>query len=269
MLMAEEPDQLSENFLRYVTGRMRPDEALSFEDRLLSDHAFSDAVALCEQELIDRYAVGNLNAADRAALQPWIEAAPRRMQRMRIALSLQELGSRTSQRRWSMRFVLPIAAAIAGLAVLTWMAGKRLGHNPGPARETAARNGASAGSGTAPKATGPSAPADQIILVVAERVRGETPTQLVTPRRNSTATLQVLLPEGAANGSYHIRLTHSEGGQSAVLDEREVKPVVTGNRLYLIAHLPEGALVPGSYTVSVDGSESFLSRITLRASTHN
>jgi len=267
--MAEEPDQLGENFLRYVTGRMKPDEALSFEDRLLSDHAFSDAAAVSEQNLIDSYAAGELNEADRAALQPWIEAAPRRMQRVRLSLSLQDLGSCKVERRWGMRFVLPIAAVIAGLAILTWMAGKHFGHSARATSETATRNGTPAGSGAASTSTNPPAPADQVILVVAERVRGEIPAHFVTPRRNSALTLQVLLPEGAANAPYRIRVARAEGRPDVVLDERGVKPVVTGSRLYLIAHLPEDAATPGSYTVSIDGSEeSFLSRITLVESTH-
>ena len=269
MPMAEEPNQLREDFFRYVAGKMSGEEALSFEERLLSDHAFSDAAALSEQELIDRYAAGELNDADWTALQKWIEASPRRVQRVRVAQSLLTLGSTKAQRRFGIRFMLPVAAVIAGLAVLTWMAGKHFRSNAGAAPETATRNGAPAASGKGLQASGLSAPANQVILVVAERVRGEKPAQPVTLPRDSAATLQVLLPEGAANGSYRIRVTKADG-QNTVLDEHEVKPVVIGERLCLSAHFAEGVLMPGSYTVDVEGAvESFLSQITLREPARN
>ena len=264
MPMAEDPNQLCESFLRYVTGRMSEGEALSFEERLLSDHALSDAAAVCEQELIDRYAAGELNEADRTALQTWIEASPRRMQRVRLAQSLLAFANDRVQHRSGMRFVLPIAALIAGLAVLTWMTGKHFRDNAGSVSQTAAQNGASSASEKTPQRNGLATPANQVILVVAERVRGERPPQPMTVPRDSSVTLQVLLPEGAANSSYRLRVTKANA-QSPVLDDRGVKPVATGDRLYLIAHVSAGVLMPGLYTIDVDGAEeSFLSQVTLR-----
>lgn len=265
--MSDDSGQLRDNFLRYVTGGMEPEEVLSFEERLVGDLGFSDAAALCEQELIDAYAAGELNEADTTALQHWLEGSPRRMQRVQLARSLQEIGRRKVQRQWSMRLVLPIAAVIAGLAVLTWMTGRRFVHHPEPASDAVAQKGVPAGSERPPEPPSSPAAPEQVILVVAERVRGDMPAQLVTPQRGSAVALQVLLPADAADSPYRIRVAKSEGSRGAVLDQRGVRPVVTRDRLVLNAHLPGDALTPGSYTVVVDGAqESFVSRMTVHMS---
>jgi len=262
MPIPDQSDQLRDSFLRYVTGKMKPEEALSFEERLLADHAFSDAAALCEQELIDGYAAGEQDDPDRTALSAWIKASPRRMQRLRLARSLQELGSRRTSRQWGMGFVLPIAAVLAGLAVLTMIARRRFEHSLVPAQNMAAQKDARPNS--SPLANAHKAP-ELMILLVAERVRGELPVQVVMSQPGTAATLQLLLPEGAADSRYRIRVEKDDGDQRTVLDNSGVNTVITGDRLVLIAHLPEGVLTPGPYTVTVDGTkESFVSQIKVR-----
>jgi hypothetical protein len=54
----------------------------------ITDQDFSDAVAVHEQDLIDAYALGSLTPEEARSIQTWIEASPRRMQRVGMARAL-------------------------------------------------------------------------------------------------------------------------------------------------------------------------------------
>ncbi len=58
--------------LRYLTGEMSEDKRTAFASRLLGDQEFSDAVAMCEQDLIDAYASETLDQDQMRSIQPWI-----------------------------------------------------------------------------------------------------------------------------------------------------------------------------------------------------
>ena len=264
MLNSEEHDQHRQNFLRYVTGGMSEEEAQRFEEQLISNHEFSDSAAACEQELIDSYAADELNDADRAALQAWIGTSPRRVQRVRVAEALRASANRTAKHRAFGRYVLPIAAVIAGLAVVTWVAGRHFSDKPGSVPETATVQSPPAGQSNAEKTNDLATPPDHVVLIIAERVRGEPLTQLQTPYRNSAVTLQVLLPDGAPEVYYRVRVMKAGGG-AKVVDLRAVKPEVVANRLYLVVELGKGVLTRGTYEVSAVGTEdTFISRITVQ-----
>jgi hypothetical protein len=261
--MAEESNQFCVDFLRYVARRMREEEARGFEERLMNDHAYSDAMAVCEQDLIDRFAAGTLGDSDRTSLKTWIESSPGRVQRVRMAQSLLASARHTAKHRTLVRFVLPIAAVIAGLAVVTWVAGRHFGRTPGSAQEEATLHGVPAGQGNAANTNELSTSTNHVILVIAERVRGEQHTQLLTPFRDSAVTLQVLLPEDSPDGPYHLRMARTTD-RTTVVDLPGLKPVFAGDRLYLIANLHKGVLMPGTYEVSVIGTEdTFISRIAV------
>lgn len=263
MPTTEEMIKLRGDFLRYLRGGMDDAEVQAFEERLLGDQAFSDAAATCEQELIDEYSAGEVNDADKAILHTWIEASPRRIQRLRIARSFLAAKAHKAPKGSRMRFVLPIAAMIAGFAVAMWMMmGRNSGGRTNPVPNTVKRNDAPAGAGVVAKNNGVSAPADQVVLVVAERVRGAQHSQMITQNHDSAVTLQVLLPEGASNGPYRVQVANMR--QNVIVDERGLKPSVTDGRLYLIVHIRDGALTPGSYEVSLDSNEdSYTSNIAV------
>jgi hypothetical protein len=240
-------------------------EAETFEERLLSDQEFSDAAAICEQELIDDYSAGEVDDANRNVLRTWIEASPRRVQRVRFAQSLITTRSHKARRARRVRFLLPIAAMIAGLAVATWMIDRNNGGSANPAPNTAKSNDVKGGSSIVAKGNGASASADRVILVVAERVRGAQHSQMVAHNQNSAITLQVLLPEGAASGPYHLQVKNSRDGRNIVFDEQGLQPSATGQRLYLVVHIHEGALTVGSYEITAASDEdSFTSEITVQ-----
>src|SRR5450432_3561293 len=84
--------------LRYLSSKLPDAELAAFEQRLLTDHAFSDEVAACEQDLIDDYARNRLSPQERSELEPWVNATPGRRHRVATARALlAALASRSGQ----------------------------------------------------------------------------------------------------------------------------------------------------------------------------
>jgi hypothetical protein len=246
-LAAEEP--LRADLLHYLTGAMSEDARALFEERLLTSQDFSDAVAHHEQELVDAYAEGSLPAAEATALRPWIEISPRREQRLRMARTLLQRRPAARQ-RW-----LPGASAAAGLvivtsAVLYWfhaVPGKERIAVQAPAQPAA---GAVAG--------GHRSPQPQVVLLVAERIRGAQPLTTYHVRPEAPVELQVLLADEAAQASYTIEITSSGALPQVHWKQTDLKPQVQGEHFYLDAIVPPGALPPATYTAVVGGAGTTL-----------
>lgn len=264
MPTTEEMIKLRRDFLRYAGARMRGIEAQAFEGRLLDDQEFSDAAAVCEQELIDDYSAGEVNDADKAVLQGWVEVSPRRLQRVQFARAFMAARSRCPQKGSGIGFVVPIAAMIAGLTVVMWMAGRSLRERAGPAPNAVKRSDAAAESAAVAKRNDLIAPADQVILVIAERMRGAQRSQVIS-HNNSAETLRVLLPEGASNDPYRLQMADMRDRHNVVIDESGLRPSVTGGRMYLVVSVRKGSLTPGSYEVTVSSKEdSFIATIVVQ-----
>lgn len=245
-------------FLRYITNRMDAAEREAMENRLLSDHEFSDQMAACEQELIDAYATGLLNAAEITILKPWIALSERRTQRVRIARSF-------LQRKQNRVRMINVWVPWAALAACLLLGAGLLRHTslrrslPGEVEAPAI----APSQPTLSSSTRPSLKPD-VVLVVAERIRGEQQIPTFLIHSASPIQLEVLLATGLGSG-YGLKIVRAEDSAHPILEQSNLEPHSVHGEIYLSSTITAGSLHPGTYDVilSRDG-ETHISRFAIR-----
>lgn len=254
MLIAE--DHLHSTVLGYLTGSLSADERTHFEEQLLADQEFSDAVATCEQEILDSYATGSLTPQETASLRAWIETSPRRMQRVRMAQAL--LRQRPAERRQNWR-----VAAILAAACLIGIVGAALHFLiKAPAREATVNSPLAAplANGISPSKVEPAPHTDAknpaVILLVAENMRGRQPVVTYRVQSDVPVELQIILAEGS-QGIYNLEITSS--GRSLVKREG-LQPRSLAKHLYLDVSFPPGTFPPATYNAVISGEGTLLAR---------
>jgi anti-sigma-K factor RskA len=253
--------QLPSSTLRYLTGALAGEERDSFEARLLMDQDFSDAVAVCEQELIDSFALGQMDPADARSFQSWIDRDPARLQRVRMARALlQHKPSRIGSGRRRLAVMMAVAACLLVSAAITLRMVNRSGNQPKPPAEKPV---AAAGSSTQ-RVTPPRSGTEKagVIVLIAERIRGEEPITQYQVHPGTPIELQVLLTGKAPDTPYTLQIVSS----GRVLVERAGLNVrEQAGHPYIEVTLPASSLPPATYDVIVSERENRLfSRFAIR-----
>ena len=73
---------------QYLLGQLTPERRTPLEERLLTDAAFHDELSIAEDDLIDLYLAGELDAADRHGFETHFLLAPERHKKLRFARTL-------------------------------------------------------------------------------------------------------------------------------------------------------------------------------------
>jgi hypothetical protein len=71
----------------YLLGQLTPEQRVPLEERLLTDGAFYEELSITEDELIDRYLVADLTAAEREGFETHFLLAPERQRKLSFARS--------------------------------------------------------------------------------------------------------------------------------------------------------------------------------------
>jgi hypothetical protein len=246
-------EDLRTSFLHYIVGRLPESDRTRFEERLLQDQDFSDAAAVCEQELIDAYALRRLDEEETRALGLWIEASPDRVARVAMARALLQATSRRGTGRQRLSFALAAAACIL-LAGTLYLVNNKMHPSQKPAL--------SAANAIPPPPTPPVAAKADVILIAAERTRGNQKTSTYQIHRDAPIQLQILLPAETARSGYQVRVTDQTG---TVLQQDNLEAQSVDDQLYLTVTLPPGSLPPATYTASVTRQADMLvSAFTLK-----
>jgi hypothetical protein len=257
------PEDLHASFLAYITGRLPDSDRARFEEQLLEDQDLSDAAASCEQDLIDAYALRRLPPDETRAVGLWIEASPARVERVRIARALLKITPRSSRRR-QIDIILAIAACLLVAATLFQMTGRLL--HPRQQTTQLATNSAPPQNKIPTPAPTPSAPAKpDVILLAAERTRGEQTIAIYQVHRASPIELQIVLPSETAHSGYQVRLATLTDPTRTLLQQDHLEAQSMAGQLYLTIALPPGSLAPATYTASVTQHDNtLLSTFTLK-----
>ena len=259
-LISENHHRLS--LLRYIAADLTADERALFEERLLKDQDFSDAVAVHEQDLIDAYALGSLAPEETRSIQAWIEASPRRMQRVNMARAFLIRRPQKIRRKQYVTIVLAAAACIlAAVGITLSLTSKPMRQNSKSVSSgtiAAVRNGISETSpGNAAK--------PEVILLVSERIRGQQ--QITTHQIHSAAPvqMQILLVGETARSGYSLTI-HSLGEDKHVLPEyKDLNAESVGGQLYIKVDFSPGSLLPGTYRAFVSrGGDTLVSDFAVR-----
>jgi anti-sigma-K factor RskA len=243
------PEELRVSFLHYIMGRMPEPERTHFEEHLLEDQDFSDAAAACEQELIDAYALHRLNAEETKTVGLWIEASPRRLERVAIARTLLLATPQQGLRRRRIGVVLAAAACVFVAATL-YLVNVRKPHRE-QGNQLSATNTSPAQTQTPIAATSSEAARPDIVLIAAERVRGKQETTTYQVHRENPIQLQVVLPGQTARSGYQVRITPLADPSNILLQQDNLEAQTLAGQLYLTVTLPPGSLPPATYTASV------------------
>lgn len=250
-------DHLRASLMRYLTGKSTAEESSRFEERLLADQEFSDAVAASEQDLIDAYASESLDAKDRDAIQFWIEASPRRMQRVTMSRALFAKQPQRIRQGWQIVGMLAAAACVLAVVGMTLFLAKRLISNPSTAALSAQPAHAVAPSNGAPsRSAGPIQP--QIIFLVAERIRGEQQITSHAILPDAPVEMQVLLPQEIALSGYTLTVSSLDDGSHVFWEQEHLQAKSAQGRLYLSVTFAAGSLPRGRYRASVSRGEDTL-----------
>jgi anti-sigma-K factor RskA len=244
------PEDLRMSFLHYIMGLMPEPDRIHFEEKLLEDQDFSDAAAVCEQELIDAYVLHRLNAEETRTVGLWIQASPRRVERVAMARTLLQVTPQRDLRRKRIVVALAAAACLLMAATLYLVSARVLHHGQKPTLSAAnaplPQNQAPATLTTSSEAAKP-----DVVLIAAERVRGKQETATYQIHRESPIQLQVVLLGQTARSGYQVRLTPLADQSKILLQQDNLEARTLAGQLYLTVTLPPGALPPATYTASI------------------
>jgi anti-sigma-K factor RskA len=263
--ISDSEEGLRASFLQYIMGRLPEPERTRFEERLLEDQDFSDAAAACEQGLIDGYAMRRLDAEETRTVGLWIEASPNRVERVAMARALLQATPRKGAGRTGIGFALAAAACLLAAATLYLVNARTLRQGQVPAHSAAntAPPQSEASPNTAKVHIDTAKP--DVILVAAERTRGEQKTAVYQVHRQSPIQLQVLLPGEKAGSGYQVRVATLANRSSPLLQQNGLEAQSVAGQLYLTITLPAGSLPPATYTASVTRQgETLVSGFTVK-----
>lgn len=259
------PDDLRASFLLYITGRLPEPDKTRFEEQLLVDQDFSNAAATWEQELIDAYALRRPDAKETRAIRLWIEASLDRVERVVIARALlkttprQDLRKRQHLRKRQLGAALALAACLVIAATLYFVISLR--------REQRATQQSIATAAPPQNQTPPIGVAAKpdVVLIAAERTRGEQKTTTFQVHRESPIQLQIVLPGETARTGYQVRVTPATDQNKILLQQNDLEAQSMAGQLYLAITLPPGSLPPATYIASVSRQgDTLTSTFTLK-----
>jgi anti-sigma-K factor RskA len=238
-------NDLRARFLEYIMGRLPEPERSSIEEQLLADHDLSDAAADCEQELIDDYAMRRLDSEEYREVGLWIEASPDRVQRVAMARALLQRSAHRTSGRHRPVIAFAVAACLVAAAAL-YIVDTRLNR----AAKTTQLATANPATPIIPATVDNNARPD-IILIAAERIRGERKIATYPIHHGSPIQLQILLPGESARTGYRLRIASQANRNKALLEQDNLEAQSLNGQLYLNISLPPGSLAPATYLAAV------------------
>jgi len=232
----------------------------------MTDQEFSDEAAICEQELIDAYAVRQLNANDMESLKPWIENSPHRRERAKMARALLTAQPQKIRIQRRVAFVWAAAACVA-LAVTLPLMKKMTQRNTASVSQTATTNPQVAQNENPPLAAVPGTMKPDVILLAAERMRGEPQAATYQVHPSAPVQLQIMLPGETERSGYGLQVFPLAGPHHVLLEKTNLQAESMNGQLYLNVALPPGYFPAATYTASVSREgETLVSHFTLKYS---
>jgi len=213
----------------YLLGQLSEAEAESLEARLLAEHEVFEALESVEDDLIDDFARGRLDAAESARVRERYENQP---DRVRFARALAPRSARAHVVSFPRRQWLPLAAA-AALAV--------------------AVGGILLRPERAPELPLPSAapPPPSAVLSLGTSRSGGTPSEIALTPDAPALQLRVRLDPADRYDRYSMELRSAAGEVAWHVDD--LRASADAGELDLLASVPSRALPGGGYELGVRG----------------
>lgn len=240
------PQDVTAQLIAYLSGDLSVDQREAFEARVLEDEFFSQRVEEARFALLEAYAEGSLPRNIHERIAPWAASTDYARQYLGITRSLERLSSATQRRGMRSGTFWLIAIAVGLFLAVVSSTFLRLRTVPTP---TVAKLEARHRQLPLP------ATQDNIILLVAQRLRGAGPSAEppATYRIHAGTPLriQIILPASYTSNTYSV----------VVKDQPNSAPVArfTGVNVqgpiqarYVEVNLPAHTLQSGKYLADVD-----------------
>lgn len=244
------PHDVTTKVLDYLGDSLSAEERDAFEARLLGDELFSRQVEEAEFLLLEAHADGSLPGSVRERIADWIASSPSARRQVEITRALRRITAPGASRRAPhlLLWALAAAACIAAIAIFPILHRR---HTASPAVLTA-RN-------TPVVVSTP--PAEDTILLVAERLRGatqEAPSLLPYPvHPGRPVRLQIVIPS-AHTGNLYALTVRREGDDKPVAQFDAIRARESSQAPFIEMMLAPDTLHPGSYVADLSApSEHF------------
>lgn len=246
--MSAASPELRRSFIAYVSGSLSISERDAFEQRLLEDEHFAQQITALEEDILEDYAAGALEPAEQAALRTWVMASARRREQVRLTRLMLLQSPRKPHASKEIWVWLAAAAAciLAGAGIFAWR------RAPSPVLAPSAPPVASV---HAPSPAPAVAPQPDVILLIAERLRGTNTRNenRYVVHSKSSVHIQILIPNADAASRYTLVLRsedRSDTPQPPVHVEG-LLPHTASRESYVETTIPSGSLHSGTYLAQV------------------
>jgi hypothetical protein len=232
---------------------MSTEQREGFEQKMLEDVHFSEAVESAEFELIEEYADETLPSQEHQQLKTWVDSSAERRAQILIAQGLRR--SAVGHRQVRLMKRLWWASAIAACLILAVSWSLLRAHRSLPTKVPV----------TNTTSTLPSIAANEdVILLVVERLRNRENNNRVTAytiHPGARIRLQVILPSGYSEPTYSIRIHPSDGRSEPEVHFDGLMMEGEKGMTYLNVTLAPESLKPGMYVAEVRSPHGFYSRL--------
>jgi len=193
-----------------------------------------------------------LDAEETRAIGLWIEASPERVDRVAIARALLQAAPQRGLRTQQISCGLAAEACLLVAAMLYLVNTRVLHHEQRDTRLSAANTPPSQDQTPSPAAANVTIKPD-VVLITAERTRGEQKAATYQVHRESPVQLQVLLPDQTTHSRYQLRLAPATDPNNILRQQDDLEMQYMAGQPYLTVTLPPGSLPPATYIVSISG----------------
>jgi hypothetical protein len=235
--------------VRYLLGTVSSEDGERFDELSVVDPRFLERLRALEHDLADAYVRGELSNEDRERWQQRYLASPEGRDDLRLAQTLAERERRSavSAPRWTFRWGLAAAAALALATVAGYLATR-------PATMPAAPVASTVGpeKPAQPRAPATASPAGVVAMTLSAPTRSLTqPPVLRVPAGTSDVKLTLRLePDDYSIYDVAVRSLASD---TVVWRGTHLENVRTADGIALVVTIPAAAFTRGRYVVDVTG----------------
>jgi len=255
-----------QRLIRFLLGTLTASEAEALDELSMTDDDFAGRLRVVEDDLVDAYARGDLDADARARFESRYLAAPAGRDRVRFAEALEvhqkraglpaselpEAVQQPARSRWLPMWTLSAAASIV-LAVASYVLLQRTARPPHPGVPPAVVKSQPGPPAVETPTTSAPTPTESVIAMVLmppTRAPGELPT-LALPGGAAKVQISLVL-ESDDYRSYQVALKQSEAGRTLWQSLRVSSSASGANRVVPIT-IDATLFKPGEYTLDLSG----------------
>lgn len=257
-------DYNDEQLTRYLLGTLDADDAEAFDELSITDQEFAARLLVAEDDLVDAFARGDLDADSRSRFESRYLSVPGAREKLRFAETLAARQSRSgsagpgimvgsshvSRPRWRPMWALAAAASLVLAAASYIVIERATGRSSQPQVPTTVVRSQPGPPEAAPSRPAPTESVIAMVLVPPTRAPRELPT-LTLPGDAARVQISLVL-ESDDYRSYQVVLKQSEADRTLWQSARLSSSASGANRILPVT-IDAAVLTPGRHTLELSG----------------